>query len=186
MERKMSKVVLSVFVAMMLAMAIMVVSPLKASAADADLTVHFQAPAEWTEVYSHTWGGYSTSWPGEEMTEDANNSGWYNIGITSEAAVSFVFNNNGAGEQTADITDVALGEAWITVGEADADGHLTATVATTAPSDWSGAAADTTADTTTTTTTTTAPATGNTVAPIAMLAVVATAGVVFAAKAKKD
>ncbi len=71
----------------------------------ASFTVKFQKPADWEKVYIHVWGyGVTeTTWPGTELTPDAQ--GWVSYSFEN-ALPCFIFNNGGNGVQSADMAGI--------------------------------------------------------------------------------
>lgn len=109
----------------------------------AKITMHFQKPDDWEDVYAKLAEGsswtaisgyaYANSWPGAEVEADANNSGWYSFTITMKGVqFNCIFNNKGQG-QTGNIVftpDKEVTEKWVTY-----DGTNT-NVSDTAPTNW--------------------------------------------------
>lgn len=188
MERRISKKIVGIVLAiMMVAFAVVAINPFTAHAAN-KVVVHAQVPADWKSPGCYAWGTDADGtkllgeWPGKALTADSANAGWYTITIDDAKGTTANFIINATGSlQTVDGSkmDVSKGEIWLTVGAKGSDGKFAITASATKP----GAAA-----TTTTTTTTTNAKTGveNSVMPIAIIAILA-CGTVFASKKlKKD
>jgi hypothetical protein len=118
-----------------------------AYAAEGEYTVHVKAPAEWTTPGLWAWSvvdGTSTNvfaaWPGQVLTADPDNAGWFLYSVP-DTTNFLIVNDNGAGSQTADI-EVQPQELWFTVTEAGSDGKYGADVAYEAPADFAGAAVE--------------------------------------------
>lgn len=150
------------------------------------LTVYVKSPG-WTEMNVYGWDGAEFGeWPGKTLTALKQNDGWFSVSFEINKATNLIFNNNDAGEQTVDWTNVSAGTYWLVLSEKDDSGKYTVeNVSTKAPSDWKDEAAEKVENPTTTTqsnTTTnngtsgnnTTPATAD-VAPVMAMAVLAVA-----------
>ena len=107
-------------------------------------TIHYLASGMGSTIYNHMWGadasaigaGVGKEWPGGQISENADHSGWYDVVYTQDVKQNFscIFNNN-SGAQTANI-DVSVTststELWVTGTK---DGGDT-TVYKTAPDSW--------------------------------------------------
>ena len=107
-------------------------------------TIHYLASGMGSTIYNHMWGadasatgaGVGKEWPGGQISENADHSGWYDVVYTQDVKQNFscIFNNNN-GTQTANI-DVSVTststELWVTGTK---DGGDT-TVYKTAPDSW--------------------------------------------------
>lgn len=107
-------------------------------------TIHYLASGMESTIYNHMWGadasatgaGVGKEWPGGQISENADHSGWYDVVYTQDVKQNFscIFNNN-SGTQTANI-DVSVTststELWVTGTK---DGGDT-TVYKTAPDSW--------------------------------------------------
>ena len=107
-------------------------------------TIHYLASGMGSTIYNHMWGadasatgaGVGKEWPGGQISENADHSGWYDVVYTQDVKHNFscIFNNNN-GAQTANI-DVSVTststELWVTGTK---DGGDT-TVYKTAPDSW--------------------------------------------------
>lgn len=107
-------------------------------------TIHYLASGMGSTIYNHMWGadasatgaGVGKEWPGGQISENADHSGWYDVVYTQDVKQNFscIFNNN-SGTQTANI-DVSVTststELWVTGTK---DGGDT-TVYKTAPDSW--------------------------------------------------
>ena len=96
--------------------------PTLAFAADDErIIVYAQVPEDWTEPCIWAWADDGTNafeaWPGEKMTADENNPGWYYCWIPA-AAGNVIINANEGGVQTAD-QKLEAKNAWITITDAD-------------------------------------------------------------------
>ena len=97
-------------------------------------TIHYHNTASWSEVALYAWdasGNYLLgAWPGTVVSENAANTGWYDAVVQTDAnGFGFIFNNNGGGSQTGDLSTGTLTdnvELWV-------EGN---TVSSTAPADW--------------------------------------------------
>ena len=76
------------------------------------ITVHFKKPGNWSQVAAFygnkdgenpDWALISAKWPGDLISKDED--GYYTLEVTKDAdkELALIFNNNDAGEQTADI-----------------------------------------------------------------------------------
>lgn len=76
------------------------------------ITVHFKKPGNWSQVAAFygnkdgenpDWALISAEWPGDLISKDED--GYYTLEVTKDAdkELALIFNNNDAGEQTADI-----------------------------------------------------------------------------------
>lgn len=106
-------------------------------------TIHYLASGMGSTIYNHMWGadvsatgaGVGKEWPGGQISENANHSGWYDVVYTQNVKHNFscIFNNNN-GTQTDNI-DVSVTststELWVT-GTKGGD----TTVYKTAPDSW--------------------------------------------------
>ena len=73
--------------------------------------IYLKNEDNWAEVYFYAWGEYATAgWPGEAMTKTTvEGEEYYVYNLPAEAngkTLSFLFNNNNNGKQTADFTGV--------------------------------------------------------------------------------
>lgn len=107
-------------------------------------TIHYLASGMGSTIYNHMWGadasatgaGVGKKWPGGQISENAEHSGWYDVVYTQDVKQNFgcIFNNN-SGTQTANI-DVSVTststELWVTGTKAGGD----TTVYKTAPDSW--------------------------------------------------
>ena len=115
---KAAKKVTSLLVSLMLLL--LMVPTLAFAADDERIIVYAQVPEDWTEPCIWAWADDGTNafeaWPGEKMTADENNPGWYYCWIPA-AAGNVIINANEGGVQTADQKLEA--NAWITITDAD-------------------------------------------------------------------
>ena len=86
----------------------------------ADVTVHAQVPADWSEPHCWAWSAPDgtnafTSWPGEAFTQDG---GWYTITVPGWIN-SVIVNANGGTVQTSDLSVEPGLEIWIIVTDAE-------------------------------------------------------------------
>lgn len=107
-------------------------------------TIHYLASGMGSTIYNHMWGadasatgaGVGKEWPGGQISENADHSGWYDVVYTQDVKKNFscIFNNNN-GTQTDNI-DVSVTststELWVTGTKAGGD----TTVYKTAPDSW--------------------------------------------------
>lgn len=105
-------------------------------------TIHYLASGMGSTIYNYMWGadasatgaGVGKEWPGGQISENANHSGWYDVVYTQDVKQNFscIFNNNN-GVQTDNI-DVSVTststELWVTGTKDDT------TVYKTAPDSW--------------------------------------------------
>ena len=111
-------------------------------------TIHYLASGMGSTIYNHMWGadvsatgaGVGKEWPGGQISENANHSGWYDVVYTQNVKHNFscIFNNNN-GTQTDNI-DVSVTststELWVTGTKGDTK------VYKTAPDSWEAPVAD--------------------------------------------
>ena len=107
-------------------------------------TIHYLASGMGSTIYNYMWGadasatgaGVGKEWPGGQISENANHSGWYDVVYTQDVKQNFscIFNNNN-GVQTDNI-DVSVTststELWVTGTKGGGD----TTVYKTAPDSW--------------------------------------------------
>ena len=107
-------------------------------------TIHYLASGMGSTIYNHMWGadasatgaGVGKEWPGGQISENADHSGWYDVVYTQDVKQNFscIFNNN-SGAQTDNI-DVSVTststELWVTGTKSGGD----TTVYKTAPDSW--------------------------------------------------
>lgn len=107
-------------------------------------TIHYLASGMGSTIYNHvrnvdasaTGAGVGKEWPGGQIKENADHSGWYDVVYTQDVKQNFscIFNNN-SGTQTDNI-DVSVTststELWVTGTKAGGD----TTVYKTAPDSW--------------------------------------------------
>lgn len=107
-------------------------------------TIHYLASGMGSTIYNYMWGadksatgaGVGKDWPGGQIKENADHSGWYDVVYTQDVKQNFscIFNNN-SGTQTDNI-DVSVTststELWVTGTKAGGD----TTVYKTAPDSW--------------------------------------------------
>ena len=105
-------------------------------------TIHYLASGMGSTIYNHVWNvdasatgaGVGKEWPGGQISENADHSGWYDVVYTQDVKQNFscIFNNNN-GTQTDNI-DVSVTststELWVTGTKGDT------TVYKTAPDSW--------------------------------------------------
>ena len=105
-------------------------------------TIHYLASGMGSTIYNYMWGadasatgaGVGKEWPGGQISENADHSGWYDVVYTQDVKQNFscIFNNN-SGTQTDNI-DVSVTststELWVTGTKGDT------TVYKTAPDSW--------------------------------------------------
>ena len=107
-------------------------------------TIHYLASGMGSTIYNHVWNvdasatgaGVGKEWPGGQISENADHSGWYDVVYTQDVKQNFscIFNNN-SGTQTDNI-DVSVTststELWVTGTKAGGD----TTVYKAAPDSW--------------------------------------------------
>lgn len=110
-------------------------------------TIHYLASGMGSTIYNYMWGADASAtgagvgkewskWPGGQIKENADHSGWYDVVYTQDVKQNFscIFNNN-SGTQTDNI-DVSVTststELWVTGTQAGGD----TTVYKTAPDSW--------------------------------------------------
>ena len=105
-------------------------------------TVHFKKGDAWSSVYAHRYVYLSgntldlTSWPGDMLSENSNNSGYYDVTF-SDSYNYIVFNDNGSDTNKSGNVAIDFGypETWVTDN---------ATIQTSAPEGWVGYTRDVT------------------------------------------
>ena len=114
-------------------------------------TIHYLASGMGSTIYNYMWGADASAtgagvgkewskWPGGQIKENADHSGWYDVVYTQDVKQNFscIFNNNN-GTQTDNI-DVSVTststELWVTGTKGDT------TVYKTAPDSWEAPVAD--------------------------------------------
>lgn len=104
---------------LVLALTLLMTLALSVSAfAAGDFVIHAKAPADWGTPALWAWGDAGnvfSAWPGQAMTEDPNNPGWYFFAVPDTTGFAII-NNNGAGLQTADL-EIEAKEVWLTVAD---------------------------------------------------------------------
>ena len=107
-------------------------------------TIHYLASGMGTTIYNHMWGadasatgaGVGKEWPGGQISENANHSGWYDVVYTQDVKQNFscIFNNNnGAQTDNIDVSVTSTStELWVTGTKGGGD----TTVYKTAPDSW--------------------------------------------------
>ena len=110
-------------------------------------TIHYLASGMGSTIYNYMWGADASAtgagvgkewskWPGGQIKENADHSGWYDVVYTQDVKQNFscIFNNN-SGAQTDNI-DVSVTststELWVTGTQSGGD----TTVYKTAPDSW--------------------------------------------------
>lgn len=129
---------------LVVAMVMTFVLAVPAAAAEGEFTVHAKPAAEWTTPALWAWdsvGGTNVfaSWPGQVLTADPDNAGWFYYTVP-DTTDYIIINDNGAGQQTIDVP-IESKELWITVTDAGSDGKYNADVVYEAPEGFAGAAA---------------------------------------------
>ena len=107
-------------------------------------TIHYLASGMGSTIYNHMWGadasatgaGVGKEWPGGQISENADHSGWYDVVYTQDVKQNFscIFNNNnGAQTDNIDVSVTSTStELWVTGTKAGGD----TTVYKTAPDSW--------------------------------------------------
>ena len=85
-------------------------------------TVYYKNTGSWSAVSVWMWNKADDTnytggtWPGKAMTKVSGTTDWYTITIESDSAMSnltLLFNNNGGGKQTADLTYDCTKQYWV-------------------------------------------------------------------------
>lgn len=107
-------------------------------------TIHYLASGMGSTIYNHMWGadasatgaGVGKEWPGGQISENADHSGWYDVVYTQDVKQNFscIFNNNnGAQTDNIDVSVTSTStELWVTGTKSGGD----TTVYKTAPDSW--------------------------------------------------
>ena len=107
-------------------------------------TIHYLASGMGSTIYNYMWGadasatgaGVGKEWPGGQISENANHSGWYDVVYTQDVKQNFscIFNNNnGAQTDNIDVSVTSTStELWVTGTKGGGD----TTVYKTAPDSW--------------------------------------------------
>lgn len=159
--------------------------------AEETITIHAKAPSEWATPGLWAWSApdgtnvFST-WPGEKLTPDENNEGWFYYSVPSWVNSIIINKGVDGGKQTVDVS-VEAKNLWITVTEAGSDGKFAAEVVYEAPEGFQVAAADTAETTEVAETQDAEPATGDATPVFVMICLAAISGITFIAlKGKKE
>ena len=111
-------------------------------------TIHYLASGMGSTIYNHMWGadasatgaGVGKEWPGGQISENADHSGWYDVVYTQDVKQNFscIFNNNnGAQTDNIDVSVTSTStELWVTGTKGDTK------VYKTAPDSWEAPVAD--------------------------------------------
>jgi LPXTG-motif cell wall-anchored protein len=131
--------------ALLLALIMSLSMSLPAFAAEDNFTVHAKAPSAWAEPGLWAWSAPDgtnvfAAWPGEKLTKDDANEGWFYYSIPSWTNSIIINEGVDGGGQTADVS-IESKELWITVAD-----DFSTTVVYEAPEGFQAAAAETTAD----------------------------------------
>lgn len=78
-------------------------------------TVYFKNTVSWETVKVHYWGSSNTDWPGNAGTLVEGTTDVWSFNLP-EGTTGLVFNNNGAGEQTVDVTEIVDGHIYTPTG----------------------------------------------------------------------
>lgn len=107
-------------------------------------TIHYLASGMGSTIYNYMWGadasatgaGVGKEWPGGQISENADHSGWYDVVYTQDVKQNFscIFNNNnGAQTDNIDVSVTSTStELWVTGTKGGGD----TTVYKTAPDSW--------------------------------------------------
>lgn len=107
-------------------------------------TIHYLASGMGSTIYNYMWGadksatgaGVGKDWPGGQIKENADHSGWYDVVYTQDVKQNFscIFNNNnGAQTDNIDVSVTSTStELWVTGTKGGGD----TTVYKTAPDSW--------------------------------------------------
>ena len=113
-------------------------------------TIHYLASGMGSTIYNHMWGadasakgaGVGKDWPGGQISENADHSGWYDVVYTQDVKHNFscIFNNkNGTQTDNIDVSVTSTStELWVTGTKAGGD----TTVYKTAPDSWEAPVSD--------------------------------------------
>lgn len=116
---KAAKKVTSLVVSLMLLL--LMVPTLAFAADDERIIVYAQVPEDWSAPCMWAWADDGTNafeaWPGEKMTADENNPGWYYCWIPASAG-NVIINANEGAVQTAD-QKLEAKNTWLTITDAD-------------------------------------------------------------------
>lgn len=111
-------------------------------------TIHYLASGMGSTIYNYMWGadasatgaGVGKEWPGGQISENANHSGWYDVVYTQDVKQNFscIFNNNnGVQTDNIDVSVISTStELWVTGTKGDTK------VYKTAPDSWEAPVAD--------------------------------------------
>lgn len=130
-----------------LVLALLVVFNLPLTAkADNSFTIHTKAPAAWGQPGLWAWSAPDGTnvfdkWPGEKLTKDENNDGWFYYSVPSWVNSIIINEGVDGGGQTSDIS-VKAKELWITVAD-----DFSTTVAYEAPEGFQISTVDTAKET---------------------------------------
>ena len=101
-------------------------------------TIHYLASGMGSTIYNHMWGadasatgaGVGKEWPGGQISENADHSGWYDVVYTQDVKQNFscIFNNNnGAQTDNIDVSVTSTStELWVTGTKGDTNVYKTA------------------------------------------------------------
>ncbi len=108
-----------------------------------NFTIHAKAPSTWTEPGLWAWSAPDgtnvfAAWPGEKLTKDEQNEGWYSYELPTWANSIIINEGVDGGGQTSDVS-IEAKELWITVAD-----DFTTTVSYEVPEGFTVAAAETT------------------------------------------
>lgn len=106
-------------------------------------TIHYLASGMGSTIYNYMWGadksatgaGVGKDWPGGQIKENADHSGWYDVVYTQDVKQNFscIFNNKATQTDNIDVSVTSTStELWVTGTKAGKD----TTVYKTAPDSW--------------------------------------------------
>ena len=107
-------------------------------------TIHYLASGMGSTIYNHVWNvdasatgaGVGKEWPGGQISENADHSGWYDVVYTQDVKQNFsciFYNNSGTQTDNIDVSVTSTStELWVTGTKAGGD----TTVYKTAPDSW--------------------------------------------------
>lgn len=119
------KKTIAILLALMLCLSLAAVP---AMAAEEQIAIVAKVPSDWVDPCAWAWGASGNAfnnWPGELMTDLGD--GWYYIYVPA-GMTGIIINGNGGSVQTLDGTMDGDKDAWVTIGEAGADGKYDLTV----------------------------------------------------------
>lgn len=100
-------------------------------------TIHYFASGMGSTIYNYMWGadasatgaGVGKDWPGGQISENADHSGWYDVVYTQDVKHNFscIFNNNATQTDNIDVSVTSTStELWVTGTKGDTKVYKTA------------------------------------------------------------